>query len=145
MIIQEFGDNSSCSRCLVILPSLCLRFCALGIFPSSQSRWKTGQVTFPKCSSCKGMDKQALCETWVRTAPPASPVLPLLPGVSQRGELPKAQDLVCQAPSAAGQLQPGRIHLTSSPEQDHGLFSSAKRPLRSQSREMWKLPQCSGS
>lgn len=71
MIIQEFGDNSSCNRCLVMLPYFCLHFCALGmkgfVFQAlqacfqPQSRWRTGQVTFPRLLAAN-IWAQALCE-----------------------------------------------------------------------------------
>lgn len=151
MIIQEFGDNWSRNRCLVILPYFCLHFCALGmkgfVLPNSPSMCSTPKQVedwaneLCRASGYKRMDTSPLwVEMWMRTAPTVSRVLPLAMDVSQREEPPKAQDLVCQALSVAQQLRQGRSNLISLPEQDNEMFSLAKIPLRSQNRDMGNLP-----
>ena len=154
MIIQEFGGNWSCERCLLGLPYLCLRFCALGMrgfvpqvlwaCTQPQSRWKAGQVTLPNLVA-RNMGTSPFCaKMWMRTSDTVSHVLPLTVNVVQIEEPPEAHDLVWQALSAAEQLKWGRSHLTSLSEQDNELFSQAQNNrtgnvLRSPNRGMWDL------
>lgn len=153
MIIQEFGDNSSCSKCFVKFFHPCVfilcfyvlwewknfsKFSKHGLNPKAGGRLnKWPYLFFHYTHGHEPFVSWDVDENCTSSLSSSSGCIP------EKG-LPKAQDLLCQALSAAGQSQWGRNHLTSSPEQDNDVFSSAKQASRSQSRGMWKLPQCSG-